>query len=253
MFGFIKKSVGDLTRGVRGVGRMFRGKFKEGLGDIGAAASVAAPFLPGGLAVRAGVGALGSLMGGGGVGEAVTRGGLGALGAGGIGSAAGRAKDAVGGRELGMSALGKLLGGGGGGGGGGSLHDIPEPGMIDPLTDGLLVDGQGAGAGAGGGQGGRLQQLLALLDGGVKSAGGGSRGQGLMRLGGLGLMGAQLADSRKQRASAADFNQQRLDTVMAALEKGEAQSDARQPMGGASMQYIMEQLAKPGFLQTQLR
>lgn len=142
VFGFIKDAFNDLTKGVRGVGRLFRGKFSEGLGDIGSAASVAAPFLPGGGLAKAGVAGLGALMGGKGLGTAATR-----------AVTAGRGGNV-------QSILGRIFGGGGGG-------------MQTPMSP-MGYGTNGGGGGLGGildaiGGGNRMQALLRL--GGLGLAG----------------------------------------------------------------------------------
>lgn len=230
VFGFIRDAVSGLSRGVRGIGRMFRGHFREGLGDLGAAASVAAPFLPGGALVRAGIGGLGALLGGESGGTAVVRGLLGGRGAGNL-------------RGDVTNILGRLFGGGGGGGGGGSGGGGPSG--FDWLGEGLdEVAGRGGGGGGG---------ILDRIGGLVRGVGGGSLGQGIARLGGLGLAGMNLYDSRQQRKSQEAFNQQRLDTLMAALGRSEEDMDARRAMGDKANAALTAALQRPGLLMSQLQ
>ena len=58
--GFLKSIGNAITRPIRGLGRIARGKFREGFGDIGAGAKAAAPILGAsgvGLPLAAGIGA----------------------------------------------------------------------------------------------------------------------------------------------------------------------------------------------------
>lgn len=143
-----------ITKPVRGVGRLLRGKFREGLGDIGSAAKTAAPLLhaiPGvGTGLAMGIGAAG-----------------GALEAGldknprtnWLKSAAGGATRA------GAGALAsRYLGGGAGGGGGGAGSSATE---LIPGTPEFA----GAGAG-GGGVTGALSRAGSRAGDAVRSVGG---------------------------------------------------------------------------------
>ena len=96
-----------ITKPIRGLGRILRGKFKQGLGDIGSGAKSAAPLLaltgvgaPLALAIGAAGGALeGGTTGGGGIGNVLK------------GAAGGAARTGL---ALGARGLGsKLMGGGG--------------------------------------------------------------------------------------------------------------------------------------------
>jgi hypothetical protein len=103
--GFFSAIGKAISRPVRGIGRIARGKFKEGLGDIGSGAKAAAPFL----AATTGIGALPAIaMGaGGGALEA----GMSDQGVGGIlkGAAGGAASAGTGAALRGIG--GRLLGG----------------------------------------------------------------------------------------------------------------------------------------------
>lgn len=98
MFGFFKK-IGELVANpVRGLGRIARGKFKEGLGDIAGTARYVAPFTGVGLLPSIAIGAVDDLTHDRGVGKTLMNAGM-------------------------TAATAKLLAGGGGGGGG----DAPVP------------------------------------------------------------------------------------------------------------------------------
>ena len=89
-----------ITNAVRGLGRLARGKWEEGLQDVGGGLQVGAAFIPGlGPLAAGGIGALGGLMESGGDLSSALKSGLGA----GIG-------------KFGISKLSGLLGGGGAGG-----------------------------------------------------------------------------------------------------------------------------------------
>lgn len=144
-----------ITRPIRGIGRLLRGKFKQGLGDIGAGAKGLAPLLaltgvgaPLGigaklaLAIGAGGGALeGATTGGGGIGNALK------------GAAGGAARTglALGGKALAT----KYLGGGGGAGG------------VNTYDPNVAVQGTGLEAASSGGSRG----IGRLLDAGKDVAG----------------------------------------------------------------------------------
>ena len=62
---------------------------------------------------------------------------------------------------------------------------------------------------------------------GIGALGGGNTAMGMAA---LGLIASQLYDQRQQRKSAEEFNQQRLDTLMAALGEAEGEWQRREPL-----------------------
>ena len=68
---------------------------------------------------------------------------------------------------------------------------------------------------------------------------------------GVGLMG--LLDQRKRRKSQERFNQQRLDALVAALGRGEKQSEALNPAREASLEALLGGLGRKDFLNDQIR
>lgn len=234
LFDFVEGIGSGLSRGLSGLGNLARGRFGDALSDLGGAAKGLAPvlsFVPGvGTLGAAGIGALGGLMSGGLSGEgakAALQGGLG--GAMGIGRNEGLLKLGLG--RLG--GLGSLLGGGGG---------------ISGAMDGTEDIAQVANLG------GRQSTLGNILSGAGRFLGGdGSNMDAIRRLGGLGLGIGGILDSRSQRASAEAFQQKQLDTLMAALAKGEAQFDARAPLRDAGMQMLLSRLSAPSLIASQVK
>jgi len=244
LFSFIGDTVGGVAKGVAGLGKLVASPFsdsihaKDALRDIAGGIGAAAPFIPGvGWGVRAGLGALGTLGGGGSVADAIVRGGLGGLGFGGAKGLVSSGLERLGG----LGGVGKiagvtgLLGGGGGGGGGaddaGNYYDAA----------GQLMTGGGGGAGGGGilgGIGGALGGVRDFFGGGPQTLA-------------AGLTALSLLDQRRQRQAQQQFQQQQMDMLMAALAKGESAYDERAPLRDAAIQGMLSGLG-PGFLNSQL-
>lgn len=194
----VKGVVTAPQKAVRGLGRLARGHFREGLGDLGGAASGASSvlhLLPGvGTGAAAAIGSAGEAL------QGLTR---------------------------------KA--------GGGFEGDIMVPEINGPVGNARVngglsnfldnMDSEGPG--------GMLDSIkdFALSKKGLTA--------------GLALAG--LLDQRSRRKQAEAYNQQRLNTLMAALTKAEGQMDERQAMGSQANASLLAALSQPGFLSSQLR
>lgn len=133
-----------------------------------------------------------------------------------------------------LAALGGLAQGQGGGGG-----FLPDNVVNVPQVTGSTLPG--------GGDMGFLGKMGGWL------GGDGSNRDAILRLGSLlaGVGGA--VDKRSQRRSHEQFAQQRLNTLMAALGRGEERMDAKQPLRDSALASLQAMIQQPGFLQQQLR
>lgn len=212
-FDSIKNVFSPVTDTVRGLGRIARGNFDEGFGDI--KSSVGANLSD--------IGALASVIPG--IGQVA---GAGLMAGGNL----------LGGQDKGLTGeLGKLLGGGGRG-------DLAAAGGAQALAQ---ILGQGEGGGDGEGFLGSIGDILgkgADAAGGALSTLGG--GNPLIGAGALALITKQLREQSKARESAQEFNQKRLDTLSETLQKAEEQFDQRAPLRQGGQAGAINALASLG-------
>jgi len=90
------------------------------------------------------------------------------------------------------------------------------------------------------GKGGGITDFLGSL---LEDVGGGSKGKGVLN---LGLLGADLIGSNKERKSSEAFEQKRLDALTNFIAQGEAEFDRKAPLREGGQQAILQAIGGLG-------
>ncbi len=163
------------------------------------------------------------------------------------GAIKGAVKGTVGSLGKGVKGLGRLAQGDIKGALGGFAGALPGlltvagiPGLSIPGLSNLggLFGGAAGAAGEGGGGG-----IRGFLGGLLSDIGGGSKGKGVLN---LGLLGADLLSSSKQRKSSEAFEQQRLDALTNFIAQGEAEFARKAPLRTGGQDAILQAIGNLG-------